>query len=268
MISPDRQQRIAALRDSIADIERKPALAEARVSMIDHGDMFPRLAGGLLQEVFTDERRNGGAMLGFALAQARGLITSQRPAIIYLQLADEAQKLGLPYGPGLLSFGLDPDALVLVRPASIAELLWAAEEAIACKAVGAVVADIGGRSKLLDFTASRRLSMRAAGAGSSIFMLRYGEGREASAAHLRWRLSPEPSSLRRYDHMAPGSMRLRVQLERGVLFRQQSEWIIGWTENGFTSFTPPRSNPARNIVKPSVPRDLFAQLGDGLPQTA
>lgn len=143
MSTPDRQQRLAALRDTIADIERKPALAEARAVVDSKTREFPKLAGGLLQEVFTDDRRNAGALLGFALAQARTLLTSQRLAIIYLQLADESQKLGLPYGPGLLSFGLDPDALILVRVANMGELLWAIEEAIACRAVAAVVADIG-----------------------------------------------------------------------------------------------------------------------------
>ena len=162
MSAPDQQQRLAALRETIADIERKPALAEARVLVAQQDGAFPVLAGGMLQEMFTDERRNAGALLGFALAQARGLLTAQRRAVIYLQLADEAQKLGLPYGPGLLSFGLDPDALVLVRAGTMGELLWAAEEAIACRAVAAVVADIGSHSKLLDFTARRRLSLRSA----------------------------------------------------------------------------------------------------------
>lgn len=60
MTSPDRQQRIAALRDTIADIERKPALAEARVMVRSEAMGFPLPAGGLLQEVFTDERRHAG----------------------------------------------------------------------------------------------------------------------------------------------------------------------------------------------------------------
>ena len=45
--------------------------------------------------------------------------------------------------PGSTSFGLDPDAVVLIRTDTIVELLWAMEEAIACRAVAAVVADIG-----------------------------------------------------------------------------------------------------------------------------
>lgn len=268
MTSPDRQQRLAALRDSIADIERKPALAEARIRVEGDSGAFPRLGGGLLQEVFTDERRNAGAVLGFALAQAKGLLSAQRIAIIYLQLGDEGQKLGLPYGPGLLGFGLDPAALVLVRPASMSELLWAAEEAIACRAVAAVVADIAGYQKLLDFTASRRLSLRTASAGTSMFLLRYGTAREASAAHLRWRLMPARSARKPYDALAPGPLRWRAELERGALIKQQAEWLLGWTENGFRTITPDRNGGAADSIGPAFSGPIPAPLADRLPETA
>lgn len=264
MTSPDRQQRIAALRDTIADIERKPALAEARQRVEAEDGRFPKFAGGLLQEVFTDDRRNTGASLGFAVAQMRGLLTASRIAVVYLQLADEAQKLGMPYGPGLAHFGLDPDAMVLVRPANMAELLWAAEEAIACKAVAAVVADIAGHQKLLDFTASRRLSLRAAEAGSSMFLLRYGTQRQSSAAQLRWHLLPARSGRKQYDDRAPGPARWQVRLERGSLVRQHAEWVLGWTENGFSNFTPRYSQPVRPAAPLSraVPVQLAHRLSE------
>jgi protein ImuA len=267
MSSPDRQLRIAALRDRIADIERKPALAEARVLVQDGLQGFPLPGGGLLQEIFSDERRHAGAVLGFALAQARSLLTSRRPAIVYLQLANDAQELGLPYGPGLVSFGFDPDALVLVRAANMVELLWAAEEAVACKAVAAVVADIAGHHRQLDFTASRRLSLRAASAGCSMFLLRYGTGREASAAHLRWRLTPMASARKRYDALAPGPPRWRAQLEKGILLKQQTEWLLGWTENGFTTTDAGRRHAYRFTAGAALPRAVPAQLGHRLPET-
>src|SRR5690606_10134201 len=102
MQTPIQQQRLAALRDIIADIERKPALAEVRTwSSAGVYDGFPRFPGGLVQEVFTDAVRNGGASLGFALGQIRTLLTPGRLAVLYLQLESDAQFFGLPYGPGL-----------------------------------------------------------------------------------------------------------------------------------------------------------------------
>lgn len=268
MSSPERQQRLAALRDTIADIERKPALADQRVVIHDEAAGFPLPPGGMLQEVFTDERRHAGAVLGFALAQAKHLLSRQRPAVIYLQLAKDSQEMGLPYGPGMLSFGFDPDSLVLVRAANMVELLWAAEESLACKAVAAVVADIAGHQKILDFTASRRLSLRAASTGSSIFLLRYGTGREASAAHLRWRLTPTLSARKRFDPFAPGAPRWRAQLEKGVLLKQQTEWLLGWTKNGFTTVDAARRTATRIVAEPSFPGAVPAHLADRLPETA
>lgn len=263
MAPPDRQQRLAALRDTIADIERKPALAEARPVLRSDKDGFPLPAGGLLQEIFTDQRRHASAALGFALGQARSLITPARPAVIYLQLTKEAQEMGLPYGPGLRSFGFDPDALVLVRTANMTELLWAAEEAIACRAVAAVVADIAGNSKILDFTASRRLGLRSASAGASILLLRYGTGREASAAHLRWRITPSLSAARRFDALAPGAPRWHAQLEKGVLHHSQTQWLLGWTQDGFTTRDAARRPTilaAETALREPVPAPLAHRL--------
>jgi len=262
---PDRQQRLAALRDAIADIERKPALAEPRPLLHADAAGFPLPAAGLLQEIFTDEHRHAGAALGFALGQARSLLTPARPAVIYLQLAKQAQEMGLPYGPGLLTLGFDPDALVLVRAATITELLWAAEEAMACSAVAAVVADIAGHHKALDFTASRRLGLRSARSGASLLLLRYGTGREASAAHLRWRITPALSAARRFDALAPGAPRWQVQLEKGVLTPTQTQWLLGWTQDGFIT-----RNAARHARLPAagaaLPEPVPAQLAHRLPQ--
>lgn len=264
-----RQQRIAALRDTIANIERKPALAEAFAPEQQASrEGFPILPAGLTQEIFTDERRHAGAVLGFALAQANTLFNQKRRAVIYLQLASEAQDMGLPYAPGLVSFGFDPDRLTLVRTANITELLWAAEEALACQAVAAVIADIAGQPKSLNFTASRRLNLRAASAGTSILLLRYGQWREASAAQLRWRLTPSLSAETPFDIRAPGQSRWRVQLEKGTASHlTHEEWLLSWTDDGFAKFDT-RPHPDKPAQPAALSRPVFARLGDRLLQTA
>jgi protein ImuA len=270
MSLPDRQQRLAALRDTIADIERKPVLADRHTMLAaEPGEGFPRLANGLLQEIFTDERRNSGAALGFALAQARSLLSEKRLAVIYLQLSKHAQEMGLPYGPGLASFGFDPASLILVRPANMVELLWAAEEALACKAVAAVIADIPDHPKILDFTASRRLSLRAASSGTAMVLLRYGQWREASAAPLRWHLSAALSGETPFDAKAPGEARWRITLEKGVLAEtRQQQWLLGWTEHGFHIIAPPANAARVHHPAAAISGALPADLADRFRQTA
>ena len=269
MQAPNRQQRLAALRDVIADIERKPALAEARARSFSAAEgSFPQLPGGLLQEVFTDSVRNGGASLGFALGQASALLDPRRMAVLYLQLEADAQFFGLPYGPGLSSFGFDPAHLVIVRACDMRDLLWVAEESLACRAVAAIVADIGGVPEPLDFTASRRLSLRAVESGTSLFLLRYGSDRQASAAHLRWRIEPQRSGKRPFDERAPGRARWQLTLEKGHAGQANTEWILEWTGNEFRSL--PSSSAAKHWSYSAAPISVpqSARLADGLSQTA
>src|SRR6185312_16657122 len=153
---------LAELRDKIAALERRPVLAEGAALLGARApDHMPFVTpAGILQEVFADEQRDGGAAFGFALGLARPLLTESRPALLFLQLAHQGQDVGLPYGPGLEGFGLPAARLVIARLETVVELLWAAEEAIACRAVAAVIVEVLGTPKALDFTVSRRLSLR------------------------------------------------------------------------------------------------------------
>ncbi|MBD8066546.1 hypothetical protein IC608_13805 [Devosia sp. PTR5] len=258
----DRRQRLDALRDTIAGIERKPALIEARQRVEAEGDGFPQLPRGLVQEVYADASRDGGGSLAFALAQARSLLNTRRPSIFYVQLAQDAQALGLPYGPGLTWFGLDPASLTIVRTADMMEFLWATEEIISCRAVAAMVADIKGSPRLLNFTASRRLSMRASSNKVALFMLRYGSRQETSASHLRWRLSSQPGSKNPYDSKGLGAARWRLRLEKGRIAGQRTEWLLEWTKNGLAVFTSPSTDSSFARQSTTVPGAVSALLGD------
>ncbi len=261
---------LAALRLKIAALETRPILAGTMAAPQAAQGLLP-MPAGTLTEVFADQPRDAGAALGFALGLARRLLAPRRPALLILQLMGEAQEMGVPYGAGLSHFGLDPDRVVLARPATIIELLWALEEAMACRAVGAVVADIGTTHKALDFTASRRLSLRAAGAGTSAFLVRYGREREASAAKYRWRVVPETSGPKPFDPRAPGPPRWQAVLEKGRLRPEGplsaagEDYVLEWTRDGF-AVADIGAEPLDG--RPALPRPQPAALGDGLSQAS
>ena len=273
------------LRAKIAAIERRPVLAEGAAELAQRvagagrsSPVRPELKEimavprGVLHEVFADEQRQSGPALGFVLGLAHGLICGERQAILYLQLAADAQEIGLPYGIGFGRFGLDPEKLVIGRIETIAELLWAMEEAIACSAIAGVIADISGHPKALDFTVSRRLSLRAAAAGTSAFIIRYGHQREASAAKLRWHVSSVLSAQQRDDALAPGPPRFLVEIEKRRLGSkmQRSETtklILDWTDNGFVSVEPGKQ-PVSPRRQSAVSRPESAPLGDRLSQAS
>ncbi len=262
---------LESLKARCAAIENRPVLGQGAVALGRDGEAGLLVApAGLVHEVFVDETRNSGAGLGFALAQARSLFSPARPVVVYLQMLAESQEMGLPYGLGLAGFSFDPERLVLVRPKNIAELLWAGEEALACRAVAGVIADVAGYPKALDFTASRRLSLRTAQDGASIWLLRYGSRREASAAQLRWHITPAPSAPSPFDARAPDQLRWRIRLEKGALTdRQNQQWTVGWTKNGF-QLVDDRHKAGGDGAdgRTALPGAVPAQLGDRLSQTA
>lgn len=273
---------LAALRLKIAALEKRPLLAEGAalaaqrlgrpVAANDtHLELTELLAApaGVLHEVFADEQQHSSVALGFALGLVQSLIGGQRRAIVYLQLVEHTQELGLPYAVGLKPFGIDPDMLIIGRVGTLTELLWAMEEAISCRAVAGVIADIVGHPKALDFTVSRRLSLRTSAAGTSAFLLRYGRGREASASKLRWHVSPALSAEQTFDPLAPGLPRFRVGIEKKRLGSklQRAEGlhlVLDWTENGFVSAEPRRRIGVQPWQSKTASRPVIAALGDRL----
>lgn len=262
---------VEGLRARISALENRPVLAN-HPAAYRKGEASGLLdtAPGLFHELFTPEARNGGALLGFSLALAKSFLKPERPAVLFVQLGKDTPDLGLPFGGGLSAFGFDPKTLILVRTASIIEFLWAMEEAIACRHVAAVIGEVGRPPKQLDFTASRRFSLRAADAGTSAFILRYGRDREASAATFRWEVLPEQSSEKPFDARAPGGPRWRVRLEKGLLGGSfgQKHWLLGWTEHGLVAFE--HGEPAGTGADGTPPSHgaVPAALAHGLPQTA
>ncbi len=267
------RETLGALRDRIARLENRPGLAGHVSEAPGAGGDLLAAPAGLLHEVFTDEERNASASLGFALGSAQRLVSPARAAFVYLQLAKDAGQLGLPYGPGLAHFGIPPQAIVMGRIEAMPDLLWALEEAVACRAVAAVLADISGAPRALDFTASRRLSLRAGSAGTSIFILRYGIGRAASAAQLRWRVEPAPSGEAMFDPRAPAGPRFRVTLEKGRLANGppalETAVLVDWTADGFVFAADriaadrerPRAGPALHGPAPAALGNRLSQTG-------
>lgn len=252
--------------------------ANGNALMPDPGPL-PHLPGGLVHEIFTDQLRHGGLALGFALGLGTRQLDPARPALVHVQLFGEGQELGLPYAPGLARFGIGAQQLVMARVRTMAEWLWAVEEAIACRAVAGVLAEVAGAPKALDFTASRRLSLRAEAAGTSLYLIRYGTGREASASRLRWHVEPVLSGEVRWDRSAPGRPRFRIDIEKQRLGSgldigaEPKSLLLDWRENhGFTPLDPARRFAGRTVPGPGhlapPPRAHAPPLGDGFSQAS
>ena len=90
---------------------------------------------------------------------------------------------GALYGPGLDQFGLDTERLLVARVARPVDALFAMEEALKCRALATVVAELSDDA---DLTATRRLSLAARDGGALGLLLRHKLSDAPSAAFTRW----------------------------------------------------------------------------------
>lgn len=158
------------------------------------------LARGRLHEVMARAAGDLGAAHGFAAALAARLVAAGGAAggaAVWIQDEAAAREDGGLYGPGLAMHGLDPARLLLVRAKDPREALWATEQALRCRALAAVLVEIGRLGGVYDLTASRRLVLAAREGGAAGVLVRAaaGAGAEAfaSAAATRWIVAARPS---------------------------------------------------------------------------
>ncbi|MFD1882857.1 ImuA family protein [Paracoccus pacificus] len=155
-------------------------------------------------EVFAT---GGAGWAGFVLAQMASRQVGNGP-ILWIQDRLSGRETGQPC---FLSLSRHALLLELSHPRDV---LIAAEEALTCADLGAVVAEVHGNPTALDFTCSRRLAIRAEASGVTLWLIRHAAEAQASAMRDRWRVSPLPSAPHPDDIIAPGDPNWRVELFR------------------------------------------------------
>jgi len=184
------------------------------VAPFDPAKILPAPERPTLSELFPSSARDGGAT-GFLLAHmARGkpmLWVQERMAMI---------EAGRIYPPGL-----GRSDLIHVDARDARAALWAMEEGLRCSALGAVIGEIWGDPKALDFTATRRLAVAAERNGVAAFLIRLGGHANLSGARMRWRVASAPSLGNALDPKAPGVAAWDAELFRARGFAP-GRWIV------------------------------------------
>ncbi len=205
-----RKQTIVELRSRLRAWERRwPQVATAFISTgCDALDaMFPGhgVRRGSLVEWVGDGDASGAGTL--SLLVGRRLCGTDRPAI----LVDFQQQI---YPVALSAFGFDLSTLVVVRPHSEREALWACEESLRCKAVAVVWA----RIEHLTGIAFRRLQLAAEESGGVGFFVRSAAAlKQPSWADVRLRVVPRPA------HGESPCFQMQVASSRGKTMRSAAD---------------------------------------------
>jgi protein ImuA len=187
------------------------------------------LGGGLLRgalhEIAAVSEAHLAAATGFTLALAS--LRGHARALTWIAEDMALAESGLPYGPGLDAFSLAPERLLTVSVSHRRDLMGAMEEALRCRAIGAVIGEV--RHGALDAIAIRRLSLAATTSGTLAFLLRTRPQRDASTAATRWIVAAAPpSSHRQQSEFGPS--RFAAQLVRNRRGPTAS-WIFEWSDD-------------------------------------
>jgi protein ImuA len=217
---------VRALRHAIRSVETGPGTGDSHAAVpFEIPPIDGVLGGGLARAAFHEiaaARESAiAAATGFALALAARAGGTR--AVLWIAQDMGLVENGAPYGPGLDDLDLAPERLVTVAAGKSRDVLWAMEEALRCRAVGAVVGEIRGHARGVDLIASRRLSLAAGRCGACAFLLRTDPGAEASAAATRWVVAAAPSA----SAAGPGPPRLSVHLTRNRRGPVGS-WLLEW----------------------------------------
>lgn len=244
---PDRDALLAALRTrlSAADRVRPPgrkAPLATGVPAIDAVLTGGGLARAGLHEVLGDE--TDAARFGF-IAAVLGRLPAADGRVLWCR-ARRASGTGVPYGPGLAPFGLDPGRLIVIESRRPAETLALMEEGLRARRLAAVVGD-GVEPSL---TESRRLQLAAeTGDTLALLLLAHHARSPPSVALTRWRVAAAPGEP---DAGGVGRPRWSVALLRcrggGI-----GSWIVEWDDEALSV----------DLVSPLADRPLAAAGAPG-----
>jgi protein ImuA len=224
----------------------------------------PGLAGTHHSEVFASSREASGAAAALALAadalangdRGVGTEAEDRRALLWVQDRQALRLGGRPYRPGLPAFFRHRLVHVVCEKAE--DVLFALEEGLRCRDVGAVVGELAGNPRALDFTASRRLTLTAERHGVALWLVRLDAARDLSSARMRWDVSAAPSPRPRWNGAAPGTPSWRAEL-----FRARQHPPGTWTlHNDGHELVAAPANDARADGESPYPLGLAFAAGD------
>ena len=174
-----------------------------------------------LSELFAAHPRDGG-WAGFLLAQ----IETGKP-LLWVQDRMAILESGRVHPPGLPIRNL-----IHVEVRDARDALWALEEGVRCACLSAVIGELWGDPRALDFTATRRLAVASERSGTPCWLVRMGGTANLSGARMRWRIGSAPSLGNPFDPRAPGLAAWDAELFRARGFAP-GRWSIACEADRF-----------------------------------
>lgn len=158
-------------------------------------------------------------------AAAVGYVLSCLPRtnapVLWVQDRLSHRETGRPYLAGMGA----TRPVLMVNLSRAADVLWALEEGLRCRALAGVIGELWGDPAALDFTATKRLALRSEAANVPCWLVRHAATPNLSAARDRWQIGSAPSAMHPYDAQAPGNPRWSLDLFRSR-HAKQGQWTV------------------------------------------
>jgi len=196
---------IDLLREQIeglnTDLRSNASLPSAPFNLSSLDDALPDggLSRGAIHEFVPGNYADYPAALGFATCLLHQLSGEQNLPVLWCSMGRDLDHSPHSYAHGLPFLGVNPDNLLHVEVKNEKDMLWVLEEGLSSPACPLLIAAITRPEKTYDFTASRRLSLRAARHGGTLLLIRHhkadhpASGRGSTAAATRWAVTSRPS---------------------------------------------------------------------------
>lgn len=248
--NPGAMSRAETLRQLRAQLEQKNGSASVSNETLSTGcqqidDWLPR--GGLRCDAITEwvaEGEGCGASTLSLLTAAMRLSQAESSGgpLVVVSGPASGSRAGF-YPPAGKALGVPMERLIWVRPKQHADLVWAVDQALRCRSVAAVWAEIGAS---LDDRDARRFQLAAEKGGTPGLFVRPAAVRgRPSFAEVRFQVAPLVSDTDHCDLSGGGDRLMQITLDRcrGGKVGQQA-WVRLDDRARLQSITLPSSGTA------------------------
>ena len=199
---------------------------------------WSRLAAAGLHEIKPAAYRDAPAALAFALAFIGDRLVKREDAspLLWCLTDRAAREWGAPYGPGLISFGLDPALILIVQARDWKDAAWALEEGLKARAFTAALGQIEVKAPIM----ARRLGLAAQASRTPCLLLSGHQGGGLPGTLTRWRVAAERSSGAAFDAAAPGPPAWHLTLERCRGSAPARSWTVEFRDVAYGFRLAPR----------------------------
>lgn len=224
---------LCLLRHTVAKIEERESNLDTDARALSFGvqAIDTALHGGLapasLHEIAPAAPSEFGAAAGFLFALTARAVVDGRNAL-WIQTDFAARATGDLYGLGCELFGLSSNQLLVLKVPRPLDALWAMEEALKCRALTSVIAELPNDSAVADLVATRRLTLAARKGGGFGFLLRHRPSPLSSAAETRWEIAAAASHPDRFGGLGRPAFALSlIKNRRGPT----GQWTLTWNHH-------------------------------------